>query len=697
MLAFRRLPSLGLALLLAGPLLAAQDAAPASWPGPLPGIRNAREVAGLPGQEGARLQPRILVRSGALSRATPQALASLQAYGIRTVVDLRTTEEIAQAGADPPPFGRKPLLVRLPTDLETWIGDEVHRCEGLWEQNGHVTAALLALLADRDNYPILVHGQAGVERTGILMAAVLEIAGVPRKAILDDYVRNDGSRRPLRAGLEAVFALWDSHEGGLAGWLEEEAGVHPLVLEAVRRNLLHPASAEDARARKAAGALLKKAEKEAAGGRYSAAVKDYQKLAKKYPETSAGIVGAVRSQPNAFLGWAPLVTHGPSSNRVDVVFMGEGYTLNNMKSFDKAVKNVPRMFEKHKLFGEYYTYFNFLRAALRSEEDGIDMAGRTYSTALNGHDSGASQGQVAVDNDLVQRMLEEMPDNDQLAAVFVKRGSLGTGGGGVATVGGVSNTTLIHEWGHAFGGLMDEYSSDVGYTGPVHSGPNVSNTPDPDSLPWKHWIDAGIKGVGAFEGAAGRARGAWKPTAKGCAMEGGTSFCPICREVLVLRIYSLVDPIDAARPPAGKPGPADPFAPEPAPLQAGGPLSFQVTVLQPKNHALTVLWWVLPEDRVPPPSSGPVEGLWFGDRRDRGPLNRIEEAPAARTRADRKGIHRFTLDPAGRKPGAWRVICRVRDETLLPGEKTPWVLEDPDDLLESERSWAVRIPEKSPQ
>ncbi|MFQ5749824.1 MAG: tyrosine-protein phosphatase [Planctomycetota bacterium] len=419
MLASRQLLSLGVALLAAGPLHAAQDARSASWPGALPGVRNAREVSGLTGKEGGRLQRRILVRSGALSHATPQALASLQAYGVKTVVDLRTNEEIAQAGADPPPFGRKPLLVRLPTDLETWIGNEVHRCEELWDQNGHVTAAVLSLLADPDNFPILVHGQAGVERTGILVAAVLEIAGVPRHVILDDYVRNDGSRRPLQAGLEAVFTLWDAHKGGLAGWLEEEAGVHPLVLEAVRRNLLHPEAAGDARDRKAAATLLKKAEKEAAGGRYSAAVKDYQKLAKKYPRTSAGIVGAVRSQPNAFLGWAPLVIHGPSRNRVDVVFMGEGYTLDNMKSFDKAVKNVPRMFEKHGLFGEYYSYFNFLRASLRSEEDGVDMAGRTYSTVLNGHDSGASQGQVAVDNDLAQRMLEEMPDNDQLAAVFV--------------------------------------------------------------------------------------------------------------------------------------------------------------------------------------------------------------------------------------------------------------------------------------
>ena len=49
-------------------------------------------------------------------------------------------------------------------------------------------------------------------------------------------------------------------------------------------------------------------------------------------------------------------------------------------------------------------------------------------------------------------------------------------------------------------------------------------------------------------------------------------------------------------------------------------------------------------------------------------------------------------NPAGRKPGRYRVVCRVRDTTLLAGEEWPWVLRDERHLLRSERAWWVVVP-----
>ncbi|TAH34645.1 MAG: hypothetical protein EYC70_17085 [Planctomycetota bacterium] len=677
-----------LALTLAAGAAARQDGGGAAWPGRLEGVRNARPVSGFSGPQGASVRARVLLRSGALTRAAPDALAQLQRYGVRRVVDIRGLSEILETGADPAPFGRSPMLVHLPMVVETQSPDPVQAYRDLWQQNRAAERGLLELLADPANHPLLVHCSDGLDRTGILVAMLLELAGVPREQILDDFTDNDGTRKVDAAPLLAVMALWDAHPGGLAAWLEQEAQVQPAVLAAVRHYfysaelLSEPAAEADARAE------LARVETEAGKGRYEKAAAGYAALAKKQPQTAAGRIAARRAQANALLGWSWLVRSGPSANRVDVVLLGDGYLLKKQSSFDKLAERMPEDFRRHALFGEYFGYHNFLRANLASAEDGVDMGGREYSTALNGHDSGAAQGQVAVDHKLVRDSLAQLPEQDGLAIVFVRAGTLGTGGGGVAVIGGGPSNTVFHEWGHAFAGLLDEYSSDTGARGTGRSGINVSDSADGARLPWKHWIDAQVPGVGAFEGADGRAKGAWKATASGCAMDSGADFCRVCREQMILSIYELVDPVDACAPPPHPDAAGDPFAEPLPPLRAAAPLDFAVQPMRPSRHSLEVRWWVLPAADVPPAPRRRGEFL-HGTRRDRGPLAPIRAEPDAETRAGKDGWHRFRLDPAALTAARVRVICRVQDSTKLPDEDHPWVLRDDDGLLESERAWWV--------
>jgi hypothetical protein len=96
----------------------------------------------------------------------------------------------------------------------------------------------------------------------------------------------------------------------------------------------------------------------------------------------------------------------------------------------------------------------------------------------------------------------------------------------------------------------------------VRNGINVSSTPDPTKVPWAHWIAAKNPVVSVYEGAAGRARGAWKPTSGECVMDHADFFCPVCQEAVVLRIYSLVDPIETSAPAVAPP----PASASPSPL-----------------------------------------------------------------------------------------------------------------------------------
>ena len=448
-----------------------------------------------------------------------------------------------------------------------------------------------------------------------------------------------------------------------------------------------------------AQALLERAESLARSERFDEARALYRRLADKFPKTSAGAVGARRSEPSAFVGSKDLVRSGPSSNRVDIVLMGDGYTLEHMKAFDRLAEDVPRLFERQKTFREYWSYLNFVRADLVSAENGVDGFGRVYDTALGGRVLGTDAGHVGIDREKVAAMLAEIPEHDGLAIAFVRQGVLGTGGRGVAVVGGTDARTVIHEWGHAFAALSDEYDAQqVRHPGAVRGGINVSTTDDPKAVPWAHWIEAKVPVVGVYEGAAGRVRGAWKPTSAECVMDHADFFCLVCQEAVVLRIHSLVDPIDASSPPSPPPGVREPL------VLGETPLELTVRPMKPASHELEVRWWVLPEATLPETAGGiePREGTSVAerprkderaDRRRRGRLPVLPEKSHSTTHPDGEGVHTLKLRAADLEPGRYKVVCRVRDTTELPGEKWPWVLKDELDLLVSERAWWVRVPE----
>jgi hypothetical protein len=359
--------------------------------------------------------------------------------------------------------------------------------------------------------------------------------------------------------------------------------------------------------------------------------------------------------------------------------MGDGYTLEHMKTFDRLADDIPRLFERQKTFREYWSYLDFARADLVSAENGVDGFGRTYDTALGGRVLGTISGHVGIDRAKVAAALAEVPDNDDLAIVFVRLGLFGTGSRGIAVVGGTDARTVMHEWGHAFAGLSDEYDVEqVRHPAPIQNGINVANTDDPKKVPWAHWIAAKVPGIGVYQGAAGRVRGAWKPTAAECVMDHADFFCPVCQEAIVLRIYSIVDPIDAATPPPPPPG-----IREPIDVREDVPLELTV---RPMKH------------EAPGPGGTYVAERQAKDarvdRRRRGPLPVLPGHPHATTHANGEGVHTLKLRASDLEPGRYEVVCRVRDTTELPGEKWPWVLKDEQELLQSERIWWVRVPPK---
>jgi protein-tyrosine phosphatase len=249
----------------------------------LDGTTNTRDLGGLPTTDGGRTVPGRILRSDNLQTLSDDDVRRLvDELGLRQVIDLRTTAEILLEGRGPlrdvpqvshrhftllPERGHHtdvfaveeddPVLGELPAGwLESLLPRQVAaHDEGeppavrsylgyLGQRSDNVLAALRAL-ADAGDGASVVHCAAGKDRTGVVCAFALAVAGVPHEEIVADYAmtaevidalvaklassptyaedmvtRDVGSHTPRAETMERVLALLDERHGGPLGWLE---------------------------------------------------------------------------------------------------------------------------------------------------------------------------------------------------------------------------------------------------------------------------------------------------------------------------------------------------------------------------------------------------------------------------------------------------------------------------------------------
>ena len=154
------------------------------------GLINLRDLGGLPTASGATTRPGRLWRSESPHTLSESGLQELLDLGIGAVVDLRTTSEREHRPSPLAEAGVHTLHAPIFTDDEDYpdhlsTAAEVY-CWWLRERRNGVAAAMSAI-ADAPSAPILVHCHAGKDRTGVVIALVLRLAGVSVDDIADDY------------------------------------------------------------------------------------------------------------------------------------------------------------------------------------------------------------------------------------------------------------------------------------------------------------------------------------------------------------------------------------------------------------------------------------------------------------------------------------------------------------------------------
>ncbi|MBL0403126.1 hypothetical protein JKG68_04030 [Microvirga aerilata] len=252
-----------------------------------------------------------------------------------------------------------------------------------------------------------------------------------------------------------------------------------------------------------------------------------------------------------------LQTTGSSSNRIDMVFMGDGYTASEIDTtYSSQVQGfIEYMFNGSILsepFGRYRNFFNIHSIDVVSNESGADdpASGTERDTALDAAYSGRALG---VDLDKADQIAESVLPygvTSEMRYILVNSAAYGGAGydSGIYSAGNAQAYEIaLHEIGHAFADLGDEY--DYGIPGP-YSGDEphyVNVTADPTGAKWSRWLgydQPGIGVIGAYEGAYYRAEDVYRPSLNSKMKSLEQPFVAVSREQFILKFYEFVDPLD---------------------------------------------------------------------------------------------------------------------------------------------------------
>lgn len=264
-----------------------------------------------------------------------------------------------------------------------------------------------------------------------------------------------------------------------------------------------------------------------------------------------------------------IVDNGNAMNRVDITILGDGYTAAEMQKYRDDVQRLMTAFFNNDPFRVYGNFFNVHRIDVVSSQSGADHPEKNsfVNTALDAtYNCNATQRLICINFTKANTIVSNSVAASQRDIVFVivNDEEYGGSGGPIAVTSTHPDVLelILHELGHSFGLLADEYGGPpppncINNVEP--SAANATKATDRALIKWNHWIDAstplptqtmtqGLPGI--YQGAAYCDGGLYRPTFESKMRVLGQPFEQVNTEQLIKRIYNHVSPIDASEPSA---------------------------------------------------------------------------------------------------------------------------------------------------
>ena len=244
---------------------------------PFDHVRNFRDLGGYYTADGQQIAWGLLYRSGHLSKPTSADVELLKTLQIRSIVDLRDDEEVAELPDNVPPeiqhrriFITDRVMVHRASVMirRHRLSSEFHEAykQMIIEDGAPGIGKVIEILSDPANLPAVIHCTAGKDRAGMISALILLTLGVPEETVIADYtlsnhfaeyyiqdierriskVRWLGMRRehfyPMAAArpsvMEGALTYVRQTYGSAEQYLIQRAGVSNAVIQRLKETML---------------------------------------------------------------------------------------------------------------------------------------------------------------------------------------------------------------------------------------------------------------------------------------------------------------------------------------------------------------------------------------------------------------------------------------------------------------------------
>ncbi|WP_103069667.1 T9SS type A sorting domain-containing protein [Aquimarina sediminis] len=285
-----------------------------------------------------------------------------------------------------------------------------------------------------------------------------------------------------------------------------------------------------------------------------------------------------------------IFSSGAIEDRINIVILGDGYQSSELAKFITDASNMTNSLFSESPYKEYKEYFNVYAIKVPSNESGVTHPGTATDVTEPDHPVSSVDNYfgstfdyynihrllVATNQTAITTVLANNFPNYDAVMILANSPYYGGSGGAyaVSSLEASAEQIMIHELGHSFGGLSDEY-----YAGDIYAAENINITKEtnPALVKWKNWI--GQKEIGIYQHCCGGESASWYRPHENCKMRFlNAPFCAVCVEGTIEKIHSLTSPIVS-------------YSPDnTSPIEDLGAMDFEVSLINPIPNTLNVSW-----------------------------------------------------------------------------------------------------------